>query len=299
VEHLSEQLSKINLAYSRFVPHEFLEFLKKESIISVGLGDQTERDMTVLFSDIRSFTTLSETMNPKENFNFINSYLKRVGPIIRNHRGFIDKYIGDAILALFPDNAEDALDSAIAMRKELVIYNSHRRKFGYVPIDIGVGIHYGSLMLGTIGEAERMESTVISNDVNIASRLEGLTKIYGVPILISQKTRDVLDDAAKYHMRLLDRVRVKGKMESIAVFEIFDGEDQKFIDLRLKTLPDFELGLKAYKAQQFTDAMNHFEKVKALDPEDKACQVFLERLEHILKHGVADDWDGTMILESK
>lgn len=106
-------LSKINIAYARFVPREFLRFLEKESIVDVKLGDQVQKEMTVLFSDIRSFTSLSESMSPKENFNFLNSYLKRVGPVIRNHNGFIDKYIGDAIMALFPDSAQDAMNADI------------------------------------------------------------------------------------------------------------------------------------------------------------------------------------------
>jgi two-component system sensor histidine kinase ChiS len=173
-------LSKINIAYGRFVPHEFLKFLERESIVDVQLGDQVQKEMTVLFADIRSFTSLSERMSPKENFDFLNAYLSRVSPVIRNHNGFIDKYIGDAVMALFPQTADDAVQAAIEMQKQVSLYNSYRQENGYDPIAIGIGLHSGTLMLGTVGESQRMESTVIADAVNLASRLEGLTKVYGV-----------------------------------------------------------------------------------------------------------------------
>ena len=119
VQERTAELARMNLAYSRFVPHEIIRFLDKESIIDIQLGDQVQHEMTVLFSDIRAFTTLSEQMTPQENFNFLNAYLSQVSPIIRKHQGFIDKYVGDEIMALFPENAEDALKAAIAMQNEL------------------------------------------------------------------------------------------------------------------------------------------------------------------------------------
>ncbi|MEG3844496.1 ATP-binding protein, partial [Microcoleus sp. herbarium14] len=170
------RLAKLNAAYGRFVPHDFLSLLEKPSIIEVKLGDNQERDMTVLFADIRSFTALSEQMTPPENFAFINTYLGRVSPAIRKNHGFIDKYIGDAVMALFPTFPEDGVRAAIDMQQEVNFFNEQREKNGLFPIKIGVGLHAGNLMLGTIGERERMESTVIADAVNLASRLEGLTK---------------------------------------------------------------------------------------------------------------------------
>ncbi len=132
------ELSKINTAYGRFVPHEFLRFLERDSIVDLRLGDQVQKEMSILFADIRSFTTLSEEMSPKQNFDFINSYLSRVGPVIRKHKGFIDKYIGDAVMALFPEAAEDALRAAIEMQEQVSLYNIHRQKTGYLPLAIGL-----------------------------------------------------------------------------------------------------------------------------------------------------------------
>jgi two-component system sensor histidine kinase ChiS len=149
--HIS--ITQLTLAYGRFVPRNFLKFLGKESIIDVQIGDQVQQKMTVMFSDIRSFTTLSEAMSPQENFNFLNSYLSQVSPVIRQHKGFIDKYIGDAIMALFPESANDAVQAAIAMQKQVALYNEQRQQQGDVPIAIGIGLHTGNLMLGTIGES--------------------------------------------------------------------------------------------------------------------------------------------------
>jgi two-component system sensor histidine kinase ChiS len=125
-------------------------------------------------------------MSPKDNFDFINAYLGRVSPVIRKHHGFIDKYIGDAIMALFPENADDAVQAAIEIHRQLVKFNQEREQFSLQPIKIGIVLHIGTLMLGTIGEEKRMEGTVISDAVNLASRLEGLTKMYGASILVSE-----------------------------------------------------------------------------------------------------------------
>ncbi len=138
------------------------------------MGDHVQREMTVFFSDIRDFTTLSETMTPQENFDFLNSYLRRATPIIRTNHGFIDKYIGDAIMALFPREPADALQSAVELQRDLVDYNQGRKKAGYKPVRVGIGLHCGELILGTIGEEERMQTTVIADAVNVASRIEGL-----------------------------------------------------------------------------------------------------------------------------
>ena len=215
------RLAKINAAYGRFVPHDFLRFLGHESIVDVRLGDQIQKEMTVLFSDIRSFTTISEAMTPQENFNFINSYLSRVNPVIRAHQGFIDKYIGDAIMALFPESADDAVRAAVEMQKQVIIYNQDRQLSNHPPITIGIGLHAGTLMLGTIGEEERMESTVIADAVNLASRLEGLTKVYGAGILVSGSILERLGKREKYMCRFVDRVTVKGKEAAVSVYMKF------------------------------------------------------------------------------
>ena len=295
---------ELTRAYSRFVPSEILQFLEKESIVDLQLGEHTRQDMTVLFSDIRSFTTMSEQMTPQENFNFINSYLGRVSPIIRQNNGFIDKYIGDAIMALFPGKefpgrADEALQAAIEMQKEVVLYNTHRAKSGYAPISIGIGLHTGSVMLGTVGEAERMEGTVISDAVNLASRLESLTKIYSVSIIISEHTLFRLERVMKYQFRFLDKVKVKGKKEPVSVFEIFEGYPPEVIALKLKTRTDFEKGLLHYHSEEFQNALVHFQKVLEVDPDDGAAHLYLQRANHYIEYGVPVNWEGIEALTEK
>jgi two-component system sensor histidine kinase ChiS len=293
------QLAKINMAYSRFVPSEFLSFLGHESIVEVKLGDQVLKDMTVLFSDIRSFTTLSEKMTPKENFDFINSYLSKVSPAIRNNQGFIDKYIGDAIMALFPHSAENALTASVEMLKELAKINEKREQQGYEKIEIGIGLHNGTLMLGIVGENKRMDGTVIADAVNLASRLEGLTKVYGASIIISGDFLEHLENPAAYNYRFLDKVQVKGKNSSIAIFEIFDGETPDIFKLKLGTKADFARGVELYNRKEFETALTFFRKVLEMNPKDKAAAIYEKRCENFLKYGIEEEWDGVAVLTEK
>ena len=271
------RLSKITTAYSRFVPRQFIHFLNKESIVDVQLGDQVQQEMSILFTDIRDFTQLSESMTPEQNFRFINSYLSRMEPAISENNGFIDKYIGDAIMALFSGRADDAVRSGISMLHRLVDYNEGRRRAGYVPIKIGMGINTGSLMLGTVGGANRMDSTVISDAVNLASRLEGLTKKYGVSLLISHHTFARLDNSNQYHIRLIERLKVKGKSKDVAVFEVFDGDEPELREAKLATSTIFEEGLLLYYGQSFQKAAQRFQEALRINPRDRVAEIYLER----------------------
>jgi len=221
-EEHGRYMKRMNTALERFIPREVLSFLGKGSIMDVELGDHIERRMTVLFADIRDFTTLSETLTPDENFRFINSYLERMGPVIRRHGGFVDKYLGDGIMALFPGSTTDAIGAALEIRGALTLYNADRAKFGYVPLRIGVGLHWGPLMLGTIGENQRMDSTVISDTVNTASRLEGLTKKYGRDVLVSGETVEAIarEPGSRFDFELLGEEVVKGKRKPVAVYAL-------------------------------------------------------------------------------
>ncbi|UOG29475.1 adenylate/guanylate cyclase domain-containing protein [Leptospira noguchii] len=215
--YTQQQLSE---AYSRFVPKELLSLLSKKSILETQLADQTEGLMTVMFSDIRGFTTISEKMTPSENFQFINNYLGMIAPVIKEHNGFIDKFIGDAIMAIFPARAENAVEASLAMMKALKQFNELRQKENKDPIDIGIGIHTGHLMLGIIGHENRMEGTVIGDSVNLASRIEGLTKQFKCSIIVSEVTIASLRDPSRFTHSFLDEVTVKGKSQPIKVYKI-------------------------------------------------------------------------------
>ena len=214
-----EHQKRLTIAFERFVPKRFLSLLGKESIVEVQLGDHVEREMSVLFADIRFFTALSEQMSPRENFQFLNSYLQRIEPVVEDHNGIIDKYIGDAIMALFEDS-DDAVAAAIAMLAELEEYNLGRARAGYLPIRLGIGINHGSLMLGTIGSSGRMEGTVISDAVNLASRIEGLTKEQQASLLISDQCRKNLRHGDDYRLRKISDVKVRGKRDLITIWEV-------------------------------------------------------------------------------
>lgn len=292
VEMLSERQIAVNEASARFVPTEFLTLLNKKDITQLHLGDQIQMEMTILFSDIRSFSSMSELMTPEENFSFLNSFLKQMEPIIHAGDGFIDKYIGDAIMALFPRNPEDALDSAIEMQSMLVRYNSVREKTGSSEIRIGVGIHTGSCMLGIIGSEDRMESTVISDAVNLASTIEQLTKEYGARIIISEEVLHKIQNIHKYNYRILDRVLVKGKKKAATLYEIYDGMSLEEMRPFLETKSMYEHALASYKDKKFDMARNMFQKVYQKNPGDRAARLFIRRCDAAIRHGVESDWKG-------
>ena len=296
---LYENMTELNTAYERFFPRNFLELLEKKNITKILLGDQVQKNMSILFSDIRSFTSLSEKMSPQDNFNFINSYLKRVGPVIRKYDGFIDKFIGDAVMALFPHSPNTAIDAAISMLDEVYLMNKNRKSKGYSPISIGVGVHTGNLILGVVGEDIRMAGTVISDSVNLASRLEGLTKMYNTNLITSLTTYNLLSNKEKYIHRVLDKVKVKGKQEAVTVIEILNGLGNKLIDLKLSTKDNFERGAILYGAKEFTESIDLFKKVLTVDPLDKAAEIYLKRAEYYSSVGVPPDWEGVESLDSK
>jgi class 3 adenylate cyclase/DNA-binding response OmpR family regulator len=298
-EQAYAHMVELNLAYSRFVPTEFLLLLQHESIMDVRLGDHVQMEMTLLFADIRSFTTLSETMTPEQNFNFINSYLSRVSPIIRQYHGFIDKYMGDGIMAIFPRVADDALQAAIAIQREVKAYNDHRAQQGFVPIQVGIGIHTGNLMLGTIGEEERMEGTVISDAVNLAARLEGLSKRYQTSIIVSIETLNRLEHFDEYDFRFLGIVQVKGKGHPVSVFELLNGNPESVSELLLKTQATFEEGLSLYYNKRFAESTVKFSLVLEENAEDRAARLYLERAAQLMVQGAPSDWHGIETLDEK
>ena len=282
-EKLGEMLDRLyqfNQAYERFVPRDFLYLLNKESIVDIQLGDQVQQEMSVLFADIRDFTKLSESMTPEENFQFINSYLSCMEPAIRENNGFTDKYIGDAIMALFGGSADDAVKAGIAILNRLTEYNKYRAIVGYAPIHIGIGINTGSLMLGTVGGQNRMNGTAIGDAVNLASRIEGLTKDYGVSMLISQETFLRLKNPNDYAIRLIDRVKVKGKSIAVTVYEVFDGDPSEVKAGKLATTTIFEQGLLLFYLNKFRLAKQRFQKCLLTNPKDKVARIYLQRCEH-------------------
>lgn len=295
-ESLDQFKVKIKHAYERFVPLEFFKLLGKEDITKIKLGDQVERTMTILFSDIRDFTSLSETMSPRQNYDFINSYLSLMEPVIHKYGGMIDKYIGDAIMALFPGGADDALNGSISMLGKLDSYNQRRRKAGRENIRMGIGINTGIIMLGTVGGKNRMEGTVISDAVNLASRIEDMTKSYGVNLLISENTFHILKNIQDYSIRFIDRVLVKGKTQPQSIYEVFNNDAPGIKEAKKKSIKIFEEALACYHLKQVENARDLLHKCLVGNPEDIPARFYLDRCERFLAGGAHE---GTGEIDKK
>jgi len=266
-------------AISRFVPKQFLSFLERDDIVAVELGDAVLKDMAVLFTDIRGFTSLSEGMTPDENFQFINTYLEFVEPSVDAHDGFVDKFIGDAIMALFPDGADKAVAAAIDMRRRLGDFNRHQEDQGLEPIDTGIGIHCGDLMLGTVGSKQRLDTTVIGDNVNLASRLEGLNKLFGTGIIISESVYEDLHDPEAYCLRQIDMLQVRGKNIPVTIYEVFDADSATIKEKKFSTKVSLQEALALIKDENFKKAKSLLKQCLDIYPEDMAAQKLLEQCE--------------------
>ena len=295
----SEQLQKINIASNKFVPQTFLNFLGKQNILEATLGDFVEKQVTVLFSDIRDYTALSESMTPEENFKFVTSFNRRIGPVITRHQGFINQYLGDGIMAIFPKSATKTLEGAIAIQKNLSEYNVARMAGNKMPIRLGIGLHSGSLIMGIIGDEDRLDAATISDTVNVASRIEGLNKIFGSSLLLSEDCYYKIKNKSLFHFRFLGKVIVKGKSTPIGIYECFDGDDPKDQELKTVTLVDFKKGLSYYFKQQFSASISSLTKVVAQNPKDIPARLFLDKARRCLADPDGGQWSEVEIIDTK
>lgn len=292
-------LQNINTATRRFVPSDFIRSLGKEQITEVNLGDHVEKEVTVLFTDIRDYTSLSETMTPEENFQFVNAYSERMGPVIDKHNGFVNQYLGDGIMALFLYGPEDALKAAIEMQNVLSIYNEERKHLGRRKIAVAMGMHTGNLIMGVIGDNRRNDAATISDTVNSASRMEGLAKYYGAKILLSEQSLEQIENKDQFHHRFLGKVKAKGKQTILSIYEFYDGDSPESIALKARTKEEFDNGLQFYFDKDFAKAIEAFSTVCGANPKDAAAKRLLEKAIKYLKEGVENDWDGVEMMEMK
>jgi adenylate cyclase len=281
---------KLIHAYERFFPHHFLDILGKKSIIQLDLGDQVEKEMIVLFADIRNFTAILEKDTPSEAFKFINHYLGKVGPIIREHEGFVDRYIGDAIMALFEKSPQQAIEAADRILKTLPDFIQESAK--QFPIKIGIGMHYGSVTVGTVGEAERMDGTVISDTVNTASRLEALNKVYDTQIIMSESVLNIMPHSSgeDFKIRYLDHIYIKGKTSNIKIYEMFNVDNPDIITKKMQMMEDYNLGIKYYREASFSAALLHFKRCHEILPSDKVVKMYIARCEKLIQEVIDGQW---------
>jgi class 3 adenylate cyclase/HAMP domain-containing protein len=261
-------IKTMNESTARFVPFQFMEYLGVTDITKLSLGNHVKRNLTVLFFDIRSFSINSEIMSAGDNFQFINKVMGISGPIIRNHNGFIDKYIGDAVMALFVD-AADAVRSGIEIYRHLVLSRESRVKIGIDGINIGIGVNSGSAMMGIIGENERLSSTVISKNVNMASRLESLTKQTGSGMLVTRDTlNQISTEEDTFRYRFIGMIQPAGVNEVVGIFDMLDALAPKDRKKRVITKQVFESGITKFHTKQYETACKRFQKVVDYDPDD-------------------------------
>ena len=285
--------------FGQYIPPELVEEMA-ESPEKISVSGES-RDMTVLFSDVRGFTTISEGLEPQALTVLMNEMLTPMTHVIHHHRGTIDKYMGDAIMAfwgapLTDDNhARHALEAGLEMVKALPQINQRFRDKGWPEINIGVGLNSGVMSVGNMGSEFRMAYTVMGDAVNLGSRLEGLTKQYGVNIIVSEFTKAKVPD---YSFLELDRVRVKGKDEPVIIFEPLGATDKQPEDL-LARVDRFHTALLDYRQQHWDAAESVLKALKEEDPQRKIYDVYLERIQHFREDPPDIDWDGVFTHTSK
>ena len=295
----NERLVDLTSSYSRFVPFQFLELLSRESIEEIGAGDAAGLEMNVLFADIRGFTTLSEKLGPQGAFAMLNEFLSVVEPPIEKENGFVNQYQGDAIMALFPGEADAALRCALAMVKETQALNVRRKSRSETEIRFGLGISSDPLMLGAIGGGHRLESNVVGDTANLSARTESLTKLFGAQILFTDHTKERLKDASKFEIRELDRVVVVGRETAVTVYELMDVDAPELKAQKQQIQAQFEKGLEFYRAGEFLSACKHFEACVALAPDDQAAALYIERCRSLVDSPPQSDWQGLTVLGRK
>ena len=286
-------VAKTNQALRRFVPQEFLEALGRKRVTEVRLGDSVERTLAILFGDIRNFTTISEGLGPEATFRFVNECLARITPFVRDHGGFVDKFIGDAVLALFPESPSAAVDAAIAIQQaidDLGVVEGQRR------FEFGIGIHVGPTMMGTIGDERRFEATVISDAVNQAARIEGMTKHVGARVLVSGEVAAALGDARA--VRPLGLMRAVGRDKPIAVVEVIAADPPDIRAVKLAHAGRFAEAVGLVRVQRFAEAHAAFSSIHAELPEDGPTAFFLATCEEGLR-GASVVVDGVVVLTRK
>ncbi|MGZ8220828.1 MAG: CHASE2 domain-containing protein [Methylobacter sp.] len=295
----SRKKKQMGNMFGQYIPPELVEQMSQSDEEFSLKGES--REMTVLFSDVRGFTTISEGMEPQELCDLINDILTPVTRVIHEHKGTIDKYIGDAIMAFWgapmhnPQHASQAVKAGLAILQALKTIQKDFKAKGWPEVDIGIGLNTGKMSVGNMGSQFRIAYTVMGDAVNLGSRLEGLTKQYGVKMIVSEST---LQAAPEFTYRELDKVRVKGKHKPIAIYEPLD-VTENISPEQLQLLDLLNQGLYGYRQQQWAAAQTIFEQLSEQNPHDKLYSIYLERIAYYLESPPEADWDGAFTHTSK
>ncbi len=299
IRQQNSRLGNLTDSYSRFVPFQFLELLNRESIEDIDAGDHVSIETSVLFADIRDFTSLSEALGPAGTFAALNEFLVAVEPMVEQQNGFINQYLGDAVMALFPGKVDAALTCAIQMIGQSRELNARRSGSGELAIRFGMGISSGPLMLGAIGGGKRLDSNVVGDTANLASRVQSLTKTYGVSTLFTEYTRARLDKQEEFCFRELDRVVVKGREAAVSIYELYDCDTGPLQKQKHETATQFAAALEEYRNGDFQAARDMFEACRAKAPDDNAARLYVERCGELIANPPGEPWRGVWILDEK
>lgn len=278
-----ETLDETIKSYKRFVPVDYLKFLKKDDVSQVKSGDTSFQRKPIMFTDIRRFSTYSEEMNPVENFNFINSYFSRMIPKITNNNGFVDKLIGDSIMAVFNDHPIDAIKSAYETQYELFRINRYRKKIGYDDLAIAIGIHYGDIMVGTLGSPERLEMTVISDAVNIGARLQYVSKQFNAQAIVSDSLIQETKKSNEYFHRYLGPLKIKGRVYPVDLYEMVLFSHYDSDKIKIDSKEEFEDAVVLFIAEEYNDSLRIFNKLAKINKEDKFVDYYIARCQENIK----------------
>jgi len=299
VQDREEAIRKIHDVSQKFVPSEFIKSLGKAKITEVFLGDLVEREVTVVFVDIRGFTTISEGLSPTDNFLFVNGFNNRMGPIVRKNGGFIMQYLGDGFMALFTGGSQGALTASVEMHRELQEYNKERALKKRLPVYIGVGMQSGKLIMGITGDNERLDAAIISDTVNTAARIEGLSKHFGTSILLTQECKANLTDPDAFDFRYLGRVQPKGKMKPIDLYECINGDAEDLQNHKLSNLKTFDDAMTLFLDKEFAMAAVTFQQIFKNNIKDQPAKLFLNRAAQLITQEIEENWKGVETMTTK
>ena len=299
IEDITEE-KRVRATMARYMNAEVAEQVLAEG--ESVLGGRSQK-ATILFSDIKGFTTITESFGAPETVSMLNEYFTEMVEVVFDHNGILDKYIGDAIMAVFgtpfpsPEDADNAVQVAIRMQQVLAALNQRRRGENRPEFEIRIGVNSGDVVAGNIGSARRMEYTVIGDGVNIAARLESANKQFGTRVMISESTRALL--RGNYHLRELDLIRVQGRSEPLPVLEVRGLASDLVSNKESDLLAHYASGLQRYRSRSWKDAVEQFDKALVCDPQDYPSALFRRRAIHYREHEPADSWDGVWTLTEK
>lgn len=293
----------LKAALERYVSKQIAERIISNDATGEIRFQPEKREVTLVFSDVRGFTTLAESLTPEEMVEILNRYFTKMIDIIFKYGGTLDKFIGDAIMAMFGapastgDDPGNAVMAAIEMQESLIAFNEEQAKLGKPLLKVGIGVNSGIVVVGNIGSDQRMEYTAIGDSVNLASRLEGANKEYGTQIMISEWTQEKVN--SKIISRELDLIRVKGKEKPVKVYEVVATAAKGISPEIKKALDSYHKGLASYRKQKWDDAISHFNAVLAVKPDDGPSKVYIERSEEFKKTAPPEKWDGVFVMHTK